>query len=149
MSAQKKNIVISLSAWLKEMFFTRRMNSVPGWIVMAIVGVGLAYSGNINDKLPVIIASGGIAVLFLLICMRYPEFAYYVYVYSIIIFTVPARLFGINLPLGLLIEPTGYLAALSILAAQYRKRKNSADFWKTPISLMMLLIFSFYILECF
>src|SRR5258707_12061941 len=109
MAEQKKNIALSLTAWSKEVFFTKRMNSVPGWIVMALVGIGLAYAGSeINDKLPLIIAGGSAGLLFVLVCLHYPELAYYAYVYSIIIFTLPARMFGINLPLGLLLEPTGY-----------------------------------------
>ncbi|MEP6747135.1 MAG: O-antigen ligase family protein [Bacteroidota bacterium] len=150
MAEIKKNITLSRTAWAKEVFFTRRMNSVPGWIVMVLVGIGLAWAGSaINEKLPLIIAGGSIGLLFVLICMRYPEIAYYAYVYSIIIFTLPARTLGINLPLGLLLEPTGYLAAISILASQYRKRQNSADFWKTPISLLVVVLFCFYIMEAF
>jgi putative inorganic carbon (hco3(-)) transporter len=150
MAQIKKNNTLSLLAWIKEVFFTRRMNSVPGWIVMALVGIGISYAGSaISDKAPLIVAVCAVGVLFVLCCLYYPELSYYAYLYSIIIFTLPARLFGINLPLGVLLEPTGYLAVISILAAQYRKRQNSADFWKTPISIMMLLLFFFFILEAF
>lgn len=150
MQVQKKNNTLSLTAWVKEVFFVRRMNSVPGWIVMALAGIVLAWVGsNVNEKLPIIIAAGFAAILCLLILLQYPELAYYTYIFSIILFTLPARTFGIPVPLGIVIEPTGYLAAISVLAAQYRKRQNSTDFWKTPISLMMLLIFSFYIMEAF
>lgn len=151
MTGYKKNTTLSLGgAWLKEVFFTKRMNSVPGWIVMALVGIGLAYSGaQFGDKVPIMIAGGAVGVLFVLACLFYPELAYYAYIYSIIIFTLPARMFGIPLPLGILIPGTGYLAVLSIMASQYRKRTNSADFWKTPISLMMLLLFFFLLMEAF
>ncbi|MEP7278934.1 MAG: O-antigen ligase family protein [Bacteroidota bacterium] len=150
MAVQKKNNTVSLMAWVKEVFFIKRMSSVPGLIVMALIGIGLAYAGSaVNEKLPLVIAVGAIGIFFVLVCLYYPELAYYSYVYSIIIFTLPARLFGIPLPLGPLLEPTGYLAVISILAAQYRKRQNSADFWKTPISLMLVLLFCFYLMEAF
>lgn len=145
-----KNIRISFLAWAKEVFFTRRMNSVPGWIVMALVGIGLSYVGtNIDQKIPFIIAGAGIGIIFVLACLYYPEFSYYAYLYSIIVFTLPARLAGIGLPLGVLIPGTGYLCVLSIIASQYRKRTSSADFWKTPISLMMLLLFLYLGMEAF
>jgi len=149
MAETKRNNALSRGNWLKEAFFTKRMNSTPGFVVMALVGIGLAWIGTVNDKLPLIIAVVPAVLLFVLVCLQYPEVSYYAYVYSIIIFTLPARVFSINIPLGLVIEPTGYLAVISIMAAQYRKRQNSADFWKTPISLMILLLFCFYLLECF
>jgi putative inorganic carbon (HCO3(-)) transporter len=149
MAQIKKNNSLSAADWFKEVFFIKRMNSVPGFLVMALVGIALAYSGTISEKLPLIIACGSIGILFVLACLYYPELSYYAYVYSIIIFTLPARMFGIPLPLGMLLEPTGYLAVISIMAAQYRKRQNSADFWKTPISLMILVLFCFYLLESF
>jgi putative inorganic carbon (HCO3(-)) transporter len=150
MAQPKKNNTLSFTSWAKEVFFDTRMNSVPGLIVMALIGVGLSFAGAaINEKMPLLIAGAAAAILFVLICMRYPEFAYHFYIWSIILFTLPARLFGINIPLGVVLEPTGYLAAISILAAQYRKRQNSADFWKTPISLLVLLLFFYYLMECF
>ncbi len=150
MAGAIKNTTVSLLAWAKEVFFTRRMNSVPGWTVMALVGIGLSYAGaNIDQKIPFIVAGACIGILFVAACLYYPEFAYYAYLYSIIIFTLPARILGVALPLGILIPGTGYLCVLSIMAAQYRKRHNSADFWKTPISLMMLLLFFYMALEAF
>ena len=149
MGELKNDNKLSVTDWCKEVFFAKRMNSVPGLIVMAIIGIGLAWLGTVNEKLPLVIAVLFVAILFVLVCLRYPEVSYYAYVYSIIIFTLPARMFGINIPLGMLLEPTGYLAVISILASQYRKRQNSAEFWKTPISLMMLVLFCFYLLEGF
>ncbi|MEO6315107.1 MAG: O-antigen ligase family protein [Chitinophagaceae bacterium] len=150
MTGVKKNISISMVAWAKEVFFTQRMNSVPGWIVMALVGIGLAYAGvNIDQKIPLIVVGAAAGILFVLACLYYPELSYYSFIYSIIIFTLPARMFGIGLPLGVLIPGTGYLCVLSIMASQYRNRTSSASFWKTPISLMMLLLFFYLMLEAF
>jgi hypothetical protein len=150
MTELKKNNAISLAAWIKEMFYTRRMNSLPGYIVMAIVGVGLSLAGAaVDEKLPLMIAAGAAGVLFVLICFRYPEFAYYAFMYSILIFTLPARLAGINIPLGPAIEGTGILSIISILAHQYKHRTNIAGFWKSPTSIMILVLFFFYFLEAF
>jgi len=143
MEEARKNNKLSFTDWCKEVFFLKRMNSVPGFIVMALVGIGLAWLGTVNEKIPLIIAVLFIVVLFVLVCMHYPEVSYYTYIYSIVIFTLPGRLFSINIPLGPVIEPTGYLAVFCILAAQYRNRQNSADFWKTPISLMVLVLFCY------
>ena len=145
-----KNITTPIFAWFKEVFFYRRMNSVPGWIVMALIGVWLAYAGHqMGEKIPLMIAGGAVGLLVVLVCLRYPEFSYYSFMYSIIVFSIPGRLLGIGLPMGVLIEGLGYLTAISIMAAQYRNRTDSADFWKTPISLMMLLLFFYLFLEAF
>ncbi len=150
MAQAKRNNLFSIKAWSKEVFFNRRMNSVPGWIVMALLGFGLALVGSrINEKLPLLIAGAFAGLLLVLLCLRYSELAYYFYLYSIVVFALPTHIFGVNIPLGLVLEPTGYLAVFSILMVQYRKRQNSADFWKTPISVMFLLIFCYYILEAF
>ena len=145
-----KNITNPVFAWFKEVFFYKRMNSIPGWIVMALVGVSLAYLGNqMGEKTPLMAVGAAFGFLMVLTCFRYPEFSYYAFMYSIIVFSIPARLFGIGLPLGALIEGLGYLTAISVMAAQYRNRADSADFWKTPISLMMLLLFFYLFLEAF
>ncbi|MDE3248685.1 MAG: hypothetical protein KGO82_08505 [Bacteroidota bacterium] len=145
-----KNISSPALNWMKEYFFIRRMNSWPGWIVMALLGIGLAFlSAFVNPKLPLLAAGSLVGLLYVLACIRYPEFAYYAFIYSILTFTLPARVAGINLPLGPLIEGSGYLAALSILAAQYRNRVNSRDFWKTPLSIMMIVITLYLFLEAF
>jgi len=147
---RKNNNIVSFSVWAKEVFFTRRMNSIPGWIVMALAGIGIAFAGSeLGAKIPLLIMAGAMIFMFILACLYYPEFSYYLYLYSIVVFTLPARIFVLNLPLGLLIEATGYLSVISIFIVQYRKRVNSFDFWTTPISLMMLLLFVYLLLEAF
>jgi len=147
---KKNNNTLSFSAWAKEVFFTKRMNSLPGWIVMALAGIAIAFAGSqLGAKIPLLIMAGAAGFMFILACLYYPEFSYYVYLYSIVVFTLPDRVFNLNLPLGLLIEATGYLSVISILIVQYRKRVSSFNFWKTPISLMMLLLFFYLLLEAF
>ncbi|MFT3936428.1 MAG: hypothetical protein QM726_22555 [Chitinophagaceae bacterium] len=150
MAGLKKNNSISLIGWLKEEMFTKRMNSLPGWIVIALLGVGLAYSGMLfGPKVPLMVTGGTVGILFVLACLFYPEFSYYSYLYSIVALSIPARLMGVGIPLGAAVEGIGYLSALSILAAQYRNRTSSTNFWKTPISLMVVLLFLYIMLEGF
>jgi hypothetical protein len=150
MRSANKNILSPAANWMKEVFFIRRMNSVPGWIVMALMGVALAFAGAFyNPKIPLLAVGGLGGLLYVVACLRYPEFAYYMFVYSIIIFGSPGHLVGINIPMGPAIEGSGYLAALSIISAQYRNRTDSRDFWKTPLSLMMLVITFYLFLEAF
>lgn len=150
MRSSNKNISSPALAWMKEVFFTRRMNSLPGWIVMAVAGVALAYLGAFyNPKLPLIAAGALVGVLYLVASIRYPEFAFYSFFFSILTFTIPSRIFGINVPIGLLIDGTGYLAALSAIAAQYRNRTDMGGFWKNPLSIMMFLTTFYLLLEAF
>lgn len=150
MTGFKNSNTISAGAWLKQVFFTKRMGSMPGLIVMALLGAGLAFAAvHFGILWPLAITTAVAALVFVMFCFYYPEFAYYSYFYCIILFTLPARLFSFELPLGVVIPATGYLSVLCVLSGQYRKRTDSAGFWKTPISLMMLVIFSFQLLEVF
>ena len=135
---------------MRDVFVSTRMASLPGLLVMILVGTGLAFAGaKWGSWMPVYITAISAAIIFAIFCLLHPEFAYYVFFYSIIIFTLPARLFGIGLPLGFLIEATGYLCIFAIMAEQYKKRTPNLRFWRTPISLMLLLFFFYYILEAF
>jgi putative inorganic carbon (hco3(-)) transporter len=148
MAITKKSNLYLLAGWVKEMFFEKRMNSIPGWVLMASVGIGLAYAGSeIDIKAPIFIAGGFFGVLFVLICFRYPEFSYYFFICSCITFALPTRLAGLNIPLGPAVEGSGYLCIFCIIAEQYRKRTTNAKMWKSPISLMMLLLFFYLMLE--
>jgi len=143
-----RNYALLFFGWIKEMFFERRFNSIPGWILMALVGVGLAYAGSeIDSKVPLLIAGGSFGILFVLICMRYPEFSYYFFLCSVITFALPFRLAGFNIPLGPAVEGSGYLCFFSVLAREYRRRSDVGAFLKTPISFMMFLLFFYLLLE--
>ena len=85
MSGLKNNNTIAAGAWIKEVFFTKRMNSLPGLIVMALLGISLAFAGvYFGVKWPLLLATVAAALVFVMFCFYYPEFAYYSYFYSII-----------------------------------------------------------------
>jgi len=141
---------IPLPGWVKESLFHKRMNSWQGWIIMALVGIGLGFVGSqLGYKAPLMVAGASAGILFVLACMQFPAFSYYVFLTSIVLFTIPGRLFGINLPLGAVLEGCGYLTVVSILSAEYKKRTDTREFWKAPLSIMVLLSFVYIFLEAF
>ncbi len=144
----KDNNSYSAGGWFRDNFYTKRFNSLPGWIAIALIGILLGYLGSaVNQKVPILITAGVAGILFVLIALQYPEVAYYTFIFSILIFTLPTRLFGIEIPLGMAIEPVGYLCILTTINQQYRKKTDTRDFWKNPISIMMIVMLLFFFLE--
>jgi putative inorganic carbon (hco3(-)) transporter len=144
----KPNNSSSVAGWLRENFYTRRFNSLPGWITIALVGILLGFLGNtVDQKIPLFIVAGVAGILFILISFKYPEVVYYTFIFSILIFTLPTRLFGIQIPLGMAIEPVGYLCIFTTINQQYKKKTETNAFWKNPISIMMIVLFIFFLLE--
>jgi hypothetical protein len=71
----KTNIVTSFTDWLKYNFFIKKFNTPAGWIVMALLGIGLAFSGTIDSRLPILITVGvaGICTVITAISAIWPD----------------------------------------------------------------------------
>ncbi|MBC7904974.1 MAG: hypothetical protein H7Y27_16220, partial [Gemmatimonadaceae bacterium] len=131
----------SLLQWLKENFYTRKMNSVPGWIVMGLIGATLGLLAvAVDSKIPIMIAAGFVGIFGVLIILRFPEVGFYVSILASAFIAMPERLGIGGGPLGLMIEAITYLSFLAIIAKQYRERVKVSDFWQNPISVMFILI---------
>lgn len=140
----------SFIANMREAFFIKRFNSLAGKIVMGLLGVLIAFLAVQFGKIvPIGIIAFLAGVIFLVACFKYPEFAYYAYVFSILYFTLLIRIFAVPIPLGVAIEGVGYIAVLSVFLEQFRKRTSMEGFWKTPISVMLLVLFLYFVLELF
>jgi hypothetical protein len=140
----------SIASWFKESFFIKRFNSPVGKVIMALLGIAVAFlTVKINKVIPIGIAGLLGGILFVVACLRFPEFAYYSYAFSIFFFTLLVRLFNLPVPLGISVEGIGLLAAASVFAEQFRKRAEFVSFWKSPISLMVLVMFIYTLLELF
>ncbi len=151
-NAPKTNIALSLSEWIRYNFYTKKLNSVPGYILMGLVGVAVALSGVVvNSRLPLLIAFGMAGLLFTIACFYYPRLGYYTSLLSSAFLTMPDRLFttSIPVPLGMVIEAIEYIALLSILAKEYRVRTNTSPFWRNPLTIAFLILLVYYISDIF
>ncbi|HEY4147956.1 MAG TPA: O-antigen ligase family protein [Chitinophagaceae bacterium] len=128
------------------------MNTVPGYILMGLVGVGVAISGAaVDSRLPLLIAFGMAGLLFTIACFYYPRLGFYTSLLSSAFLTMPDRLFttSIPVPLGMVIEAIEYVTLLSILAREYRVRTNTSPFWRNPLTIAFVVLLVYYISDIF
>ena len=148
----KPNIIGLFFQWLKYNFYTKKFNTVPGYIFMGLLGVAIALGGaKIMPAFPMAIAFLLAGLLFVIIVFRYPIFGFYTSLIASSCLSMPDRLFttSIPVPLGLVIESIQYLTLLSIIAQQYRERTNIGPFWRNPITIMYLVLMAYFIADVF
>jgi hypothetical protein len=148
----KPNITGSFSRWLKYNFYTKKFNTVPGYILMGLLGAALALgSAKVLPALPVVVAFLMAGLLFVIVVFRYPIFGFYTSLVASSCLSMPDRLFttSIPVPLGLVIEGIQYLTLLSIIAKQYRERTDISQFWRNPITIMYLVLMTYFIVDVF
>ncbi len=147
----KTNIVTSFFRWLNYNFYVKKFNTVAGYIVMGLAGCAVALTGFINPKLPVLISIGFCGILFVIACFFNPTIGFYTSLIASAFLSMPDRLFSspVPIPLGIVIECIQYLALLSIIAKQYRKRTNVGPFWRNPLTIMFLVLLAYYISDIF
>jgi putative inorganic carbon (HCO3(-)) transporter len=148
----KTNIITGFFQWLKYNLYTKRFNSVPGLILMGLVGAGIGLgSVMIDPRFPLLVAFGAAGILFVIACFRYPVVGFYVSLIASAFLSMPDRILRspIPVPLGVVIEAIQYLALLSIIAKQYRERTPTGPFWRNPLTLMFLVLLAYYTCDIF
>ncbi|HKP31429.1 MAG TPA: O-antigen ligase family protein [Chitinophagaceae bacterium] len=135
----------SLAGWLRYHFITRKLNSVVGYLFIALLGVGVAYiSANFSYKLAFVAVAGFIGLLLAVATVLYPYFGFYwCIVLSTLIFS-PERMFNLPFAYGLVVEMYTYLTVLGVLTQQYAKQQVHREFWRHPITIMLIILFLYY-----
>ena len=134
--------------WLHHHFITKKMMSPIGFIFIGLLGVAVAYlSAFISYKMSFVMVAGVVGLVLAVACILHPYFGFYfTIVVSTLIFT-PERMFGIIFPLGIVIEIYTYCTLLGVLTQQYAKEEIHREFWKHPITIMLILLLGFYALQ--
>ncbi|MBS1565023.1 MAG: hypothetical protein JST39_11580, partial [Bacteroidetes bacterium] len=148
----KPNIITSFSRWLRYNFYTKKFNTVPGYIAMGLIGVAIALGcATVMPALPILIAIGIGGIVFVVAVFRYPIFGFYSSIVASASLSMPERILpnGSSLPLGLAVEALQYITLLSVIARQYRERDNVGPFWRNPITIMYLVLIAYYIIDIF
>ena len=134
-------------SWLHHQLIGKRFQSVPGFIFIAIIGVLLAYlTSEVNISAGIGVAGLLIGIFLLLICLYKYEWGFYLIIIISTFLSLPERLLGLMLPVGLVVELMTYVVFLGILAEQYKQRKDVSNLWKHPISIMLLVNMGYYII---
>jgi putative inorganic carbon (hco3(-)) transporter len=136
--------------WLYDEVIGKKFNSVTGYIIMALMGLGVAYlTSEVDENLGIMIAAGMLALFLALVCIFNPEAGFYITIVVSTFISMPERLLNISLPVGLVIEAMSYVVFFSILAKQYRERTDTAAFWRNPVSIVMILQMGYFLIQVF
>jgi putative inorganic carbon (hco3(-)) transporter len=137
-----------LAHWLRHQFITKKMMSPLGFILMALMGIGVAYlSAFISYKMAFVMVAAFVGLVLAVACLLYPYFGFYFsIILSTLIFT-PERLLGIFFPFGIVVEIFTYFTLLGVLTQQYAKEEIHREFWRHPITIMLILLLGFYTLQ--
>lgn len=147
---QLKLYTNSAFAWLHDQIVAKKMDSPLGWLIMASVGVAIAYATTMGEEIAaVVVCIVAVSVFIVILCLKKPLLGYYLVIFLATSISVIDRLKKIPMPPGILIEVFSYVVFFGVLARQYRERINVGAFWRSPISVVMMLQFSYYLIEAF
>jgi len=134
--------------WFHYHFITKKLMSPVGFILLALIGVGIAYlSASISYKMAFVAVAAVVGLVLAVACMLYPYFGFYFcIVLSTLIFT-PERLLGLYLPFGIVVEVYTYFTLLGVFTQNYAKTEITREFWRHPITIMLILFLGFYTIE--
>jgi len=139
-----------VGAWLRYHFITRKFNTLPGWIVMALVGLLIGFSVFVDKKILTIEIVALTGIFFVAIVFRYPEFGFYTAITASALIFLPDKLnIQIPVPLGVAIEAVQYCTLLAIIAKQYRARANVSKFWRNPLTICFVVLLLYYFADKF
>lgn len=148
MALLEANTGFSPAKWLRYHIFEKRLNTVAGYILMAALGVAVAYLAVFTSyKAAIMLAGVFVFAVIGVACVLYPYFGYYTtIIVSCLIFS-PERAFGLALPFGFAIEIYSYLTLLGVATQGYARQEISRDFWRHPITICLIVYLLFYTVQ--
>lgn len=133
--------------WLNEQIVGKRLNSPLGWVLAAVIGLSMAYLAiEVNQKLPIIICAGLFGILVLLVCLKNTYLGFYIVIIVSCFISIPERI-NLRIPIGVMIEGLSYVVFAAMMAHQYRKREKVGAFWRSPISIILIITYVYYFVE--
>src|SRR3954471_3859099 len=134
--------------WVYRQLITKKLMSPFGFILLALIAIGVAYlSAYVSYKMAFVTVAAAIGLVMAVACTLYPYFGFYFcIILSTLIFT-PERMFGIALPFGIAVEIFTYFTLLGVLTQHFAKEEIQREFWKHPVTIMLIILLGFYILE--
>lgn len=143
-------ITASVSEWLHYHVVVRKLATPFGIAMLGFITIFVTYVTVLVDvKLGTgLVATVGI-VLLCLLCIVYPYFGFYTSFVVSLFLNLPGRI-SISagmLPTGLIPEYLAYLTLLGILTRQQYRKEITSKFWSYPITLWMMILLCYLLLE--
>lgn len=140
----------ALTETLRYHLMIKKLNTPLGFGLMGLVAILMSYITVVVDvKLSVMIV-GLLGVLLLCgLCIVYPLFGFYAAYATTMFMMLPARLSNsaTPIPTGLIPEYLAYLAMLGVLTKQQLRKEINTRFWTNAITVWMLVLVGFYIIQ--
>ena len=119
-----------------------------GMVVFGVLGILIAFlTSRYGPTAPIAVIAALLGVLFVIICFKSPELAFYTTIIVSSLFALPGRLMSTYFPWGLVIEVMQYLTFLGILARQFHLRTDTRAFWRHPAMILVLIQYLFMLVE--
>ena len=141
-----------LFEWIRFHFLTKKMTTPVGILLFIVLALLVPYiTVVVSLKLSVsIVAVTGI-VLLCVVCIAYPVVGYYVAFFTSLFLALPEKLLNADqmIPTGLVPEFISYLALVGVVTKHKYRKEIDNRFWYNGITLWMVVLFVYYILELF
>jgi membrane protein YdbS with pleckstrin-like domain len=140
----------SLRQRLRYHFLEKKLNTVLGWILLALVSVPLVYAVVLVDyKIGPLVVGAVAAAMLLVIMMKYPYFGFYFLIaFSSLTATID-RLVTLPIPSGVFIDIILCFEFLSVILKYDLKKNVDLRFWSNPITIGTFILYGFYLIELF
>src|SRR5580704_10849249 len=140
----------ALRVWFRYHFQEKKLNTRFGYLFLFVLGIGLVYGiwafGNITA--PVVLAVFG-GLLLCIATFKNPNFGFYfLLAFSSITITID-RLADPPLPSGTLVEIYTYFILLCLLLKYDLKKNINLKFWTHPVTIVLYILFAYYMMELF
>jgi putative inorganic carbon (HCO3(-)) transporter len=139
-----------LKQLLRYHFIEKKLNTVVGYFFLCLIAVSFVYfiSRVSTISSPLLLAVAAIFLLCIYI-LKNPYFGlYFLIVFSSVTITID-RITQLPLPSGNLVEFLGYFIFFSILLKFHLKKNVGLKFWGNPITIMLFILFAYYLVEIF
>jgi putative inorganic carbon (hco3(-)) transporter len=135
---------------LKYHFLEKKLNTVPGFLLFAVMATVIGYgTGLVDIKFGFIVDAMVASVLLVVTLVKYPYFGFYFLLGFSILTAVFDRLLNLPIPTGTFVDVITFVLFLTILLNYDLKSKIDGRFWTNPITVGLYVQFSYYIIELF
>ena len=140
----------SIGSWLRYQFMEKKLNTVFGYILLALIGVVMVYAIALKSYLVGPIAIAIIAAICIIIALlKYPYFGFYfLLVFSALTITLE-RLVPVPISTSIVVEFFTYILLFRIMLKYELKKNIDSRFWTNAITICFYVQFSYYMIELF
>ncbi len=140
----------SVGSWLRYQFMEKKLNTLFGYFLLALIGVTMIYFIVLKSYLVGPIAIAAIAGICIMIAiLKYPYFGFYFLLCFAAVTTTIERMVPIPFSTGLIVELFTYMLLFRIMLKYELKKSVDSAFWTNPITICFYIQFAYYIIELF